>query len=474
MNGVGGKGRAGGDWGVALGCGTGARATTGNGTATRATTIPAQLLENRRPVERTILVGAPSRGVETRVVDEHMEELRQLTLTAGGEVVATVVQRLEFPNRHTYIGAGKVEELAGLVAATETDLVIFDEELKPGQAKNLETALGVRVMDRSELILDIFASRARTREARIQVELAQLEYLLPRLARMWTHLSRIRGGIGLRGPGETQIETDRRLIGQRIAELRKKLARVAEARQTQRRRRRGQYRVALVGYTNAGKSSVLKALSGEDLFVEDRLFATLDSATRQVQLGCGYETLVTDTVGFIRKLPHHLVASFRSTLEEAREADLLVHVVNVSHPEWEEQRDVVEEVLEDLDLAERPQILLFNQIDRVTHEEEAVVRNRMHTLSATPCVFGSAIQPGGLDALRDALRARIRACHPRVTVELPVEDGALLARVHREGEVLEQKHNGSRIRLTARLPEALVGRLRREPLVRLTVLQGDA
>lgn len=413
-------------------------------------------------------MGAPHRGVEVRVVDEHMEELRQLTLTAGGEIGGTLVQRLESPNRHTYIGAGKVRELARLVEAAEAELVIFDEELKPGQAKNLETALGVRVMDRSELILDIFASRARTREAKIQVELAQLEYLLPHLARMWSHLSRIRGGIGLRGPGETQIETDRRLIGQRIAELRKKLARVAEARQTQRRRRRGQYRAALVGYTNAGKSSVLRALSGDDLPVEDRLFATLDPATRNVGLGDGYNALVTDTVGFIRKLPHHLVASFRSTLEEAREADLLVHVVDVSHPEWEEQQGVVDEVLSGLDLAGRTQLLLFNKVDRITHGEEAVVRSRMNALGEPPCVFGSAIQPTGLEPLRDALRARVRACRPRVTLEIPPGEGALLARVHREGEVLEQEDNGMSIRLTAHLPAPLIGRLRREPLVRMT------
>lgn len=437
-------------------------------TSTGATTIPTQLLENRRPVERTILVGAPRRGVAARIVDEHMEELRQLTLTAGGEIGGTLVQRLESPNRHTYIGAGKVRELARLVEAAEAELVIFDEELKPGQAKNLETALGVRVMDRSELILDIFASRARTREAKIQVELAQLEYLLPRLARMWTHLSRIRGGIGLRGPGETQIETDRRLIGQRIAELRKKLARVAEARQTQRRRRRGQYRAALVGYTNAGKSSVLRALSGDDLPVEDRLFATLDPATRNVGLGGGYKALVTDTVGFIRKLPHHLVASFRSTLEEAREADLLVHVVDVSHAEWAEQQGVVDEVLSGLDLAGRPQLLLFNKVDRITHAEEAGVRSRMIALGEPPCVFGSAIQPSGLKPLKDALRARVRACRPRVTLEIPPGEGALLARVHREGEVLEQQDNGMSIRLTVRLPEPLVGRLRQEPLVRMT------
>ncbi len=287
---------------------------------------------------------------------------------------------------------------------------------------------------------------------------------------MWTHLSRIRGGIGLRGPGETQLETDRRLINRRIAELRKKLARVAEARATQRRRRRGQYRVALVGYTNAGKSSVLNVLSGTDLFVEDRLFATLDSATRQVDLGSGYEALVTDTVGFIRKLPHHLVASFRSTLEEAREADLLVHVVDVSHPEWEEQKKVVEEVLEDLELADRPQVLLFNKVDRITHEEEEVVRNRFRALESTPVVFASAVEEGGLQALIEALRARVRARRPPFSVEIPAGAGALLAAVHREGEVIEQHENGTRIRLTARLPESLVGRLRREPQVSLSEL----
>ena len=418
-------------------------------------------------MERAILVGAPRRGVDERMVDEHMEELRRLTATAGGEVVGTMIQRLDAPTSQTYIGSGKVEELRRLVSERDTDLVIFDEDLKPDQAQNLEVSLDVRVMDRSELILDIFASRARTREAKIQVELAQLQYLLPRLARMWTHLSRIRGGIGLRGPGETQIETDRRLIGRRIAELRKKLARVAEARATQRRRRRGQYRVALVGYTNAGKSAVLRALSGDDLFVEDRLFATLDSATRQVVLGSRYEALVTDTVGFIRKLPHHLVASFRSTLEEAREADLLVHVVDISHPDWEKQKQVVEGVLDELDLAARSQLLLFNKVDRVTHDEEEVVRTRVRALGETPAVFVSAVEGGGLEPLIEALRARVRTRRPQVTVDIPAGAGALLAQVHREGEVLEQRENGARIRLTARLPESLLGRLRREPQVSL-------
>jgi GTP-binding protein HflX len=394
-----------------------------------------------------------------------MEELRHLTMTAGGEVVETMIQRMESPTPQTYIGRGKVQELKALLVENDVDLVIFDEELKPLQAQNLERELDVRVMDRSELILDIFASRARTREAKVQVELAQLEYLLPRLSQMWTHLSRIRGGIGLRGPGETQLETDRRLISRRIAELRKKLAHVAEVSATQRSQRQGEYRVALVGYTNAGKSSVLQALSGDDLFVEDRLFATLDSATRQIDLGSGYSALVTDTVGFIRKLPHHLVASFRSTLEEAREADLIVHVIDVSRPDWEEQRAVVDSVLDELDLADRPQFLLFNKVDRITHEEEEIVRARTRTHDRTPAAFASSVREGGLLSLIEALRARVRAQRPSFTVDIPAGAGALLAAVHREGEVLEQVESNGRIRLTARLPKPLLGRLRQEPQV---------
>lgn len=275
----------------------------------------------------------------------------------------------------------------------DANLVIFDEELSPAQGKSLEEVVGVRVMDRSELILDIFATRARTRESKMQVELAQLQYLLPRLKRMWTHLSRTRGGIGLRGPGETQLETDRRLIGQRIADLRRKLKVVAQARETQRRQRQGQYRVALVGYTNAGKSSLLRGLSGSDLFVEDRLFATLDSATRTVDLGDGFEALITDTVGFIRKLPHHLVASFRSTLEEAREADIILHVIDVSHADWEEQKEVVEDVLDELELGGRPQILVFNKIDRLTHAEEEALKQRIRSFESVPAVFVAAVEP---------------------------------------------------------------------------------
>ncbi len=422
--------------------------------------IPTQLLDNRNPVERAILVGAPLKEVDPRVVQEHMDELVRLTDTAGGKVVGTLIQRLDAPNPHSFIGSGKVQELKALVAEKEADLVIFDEDLKPDQAKNLEQALDLRIMDRSELILDIFASRARSREAKLQVELAQLEYLLPRLQRMWTHLSRIRGGIGLRGPGETQLETDRRLIGRRIADLKKKLKKVAAARETQRKRRQGEFRIALVGYTNAGKSSILRALSGADVLVEDRLFATLDSATRQIDLGMGYEALLTDTVGFIRKLPHHLVASFRSTLEEAREADLLLHVIDLSHPDWEEQRAVVDRVLNELELDEAPQLLVFNKVDRIPHAEEEALRDRVRAFDSQPAVFVSAVEEGGLQPLLDAIVARVRARFPRVKVELPAGEGEWLAALHREGEVLDVTPNGATMTVRARVPAELLGRLR--------------
>jgi GTPase len=418
-------------------------------------------------VERAILVGAPLKEVSAGVVQEHMDELGRLLDTAGGDEVGVLVQRVDAPNAHTFLGKGKVGELRDLVAEREADLVVFDEDLKPDQAKNLERELGVRVMDRSELILDIFASRARTREAKMQVELAQLEYLLPRLQRMWTHLSRIRGGIGLRGPGETQLETDRRLIGRRIADLKRKLVRVARARETRRQRRVGEFRVALVGYTNAGKSSILRALSGADVLVEDRLFATLDSATRQVEVGHGYQALLTDTVGFIRKLPHHLVASFRSTLEEAREADLLVHVVDAAHPGWEEQMEVVDGVLDELDLVHVPRILVFNKVDRLTHEEEAALSERIRAFDPTPSVFVSAVEEGGLEPLLEAIRARVRARFPRVEIELPAADGEWLAALHREGEVLEMRTVGECVQVSARVPAPLLGKLRQARGIRI-------
>ncbi len=370
------------------------------------------------------------------------------------------MQRIKSPHPKFYIGKGKVDELKSLVEEKEVDLVIFDEELSPAQGMNLEQLLDVRVMDRAELILDIFATRAQTHESRMQVELAQLEYLLPRLKRMWTHLSRIRGGIGLRGPGETQLETDRRLIGVRLADLRRKLRDVAKSRATQRKSRDGRFRVALVGYTNAGKSSVLQALSGSKQFIEDRLFATLDSSTRAVDVGDGFEVLVTDTVGFIRKLPHQLVASFRSTLEEAGEADVLLHVIDASHSDWESQRIVVEEVLEDLGLKDRPQILAMNKTDLLSPDELATLRVRTRELEPTPAVFTSTLFPETLISLKEALKARIRSAYQRVTVKIPAGDGKTLAALYEGGEVVDQRQVEGVIYLVVNAPESLVGRLR--------------
>ncbi|MDX2194691.1 MAG: GTPase HflX [Gemmatimonadales bacterium] len=397
-----------------------------------------------------MLVAAPRKGSDdARHLAEHLEELARLVDTAGADVVDQLAQQVPTPNPATLIGEGKVEELRALVQERKASLVIFDEELTPNQGANLEKELQTRVMDRAELILDIFATRARSYEAKLQVELAQMEYLLPRLARMWTHLSRIRGGIGLRGPGETQIETDRRMIRRKIQLLRGKLRDVERHRETVRAGREALLGVALVGYTNAGKSSVLRGLSGQhDILVEDRLFATLDTLTRVVDLGEGERARVTDTVGFIRKLPHHLVASFRATLEEAREADLLLHVVDASHPDWEEQLSVVEGVLEELGLNDRPVQLVFNKIDKLP--DATAFARRVRDLYPE-AVLATTMQTDGLHALKGALRERSRQGKVVVTVRVPLSDGRRLAQVYREGEVLRRVDEGEEAVLEVRM-----------------------
>jgi len=421
--------------------------------------------------ERVILVGAPPPAMSQSVVDEHLEELGRLADTAGADVQGVLVQRLASPHASTYIGRGKIEQLARLMEEQEATLAIFDEELTPAQGSNLESALDARVIDRTELILDIFAIRARSAEAKLQVELAQLYYMRPRLKRMWTHLSRIGGGIGARGPGEQQIETDRRLIDRRIARLGRQLEQIARSRGTQRKSRQQQFTIALVGYTNAGKSSILRELSGSDVFVEDRLFATLDSATRVCDLGQGTQILITDTVGFIRKLPHHLVASFRATLEEVVEADLLLHVIDASAPSWEEQRDAVDDVLRQAGAGDRPTILVLNKIDRLTHAEEQAVRERGDALLG-PHVYTSVLEEGGLEPLREALRGAARATLETVKVTIPVADGRTVAEAYREGEVLAEEVVSGSIVLTARVPASVAGRWRAMPGI--VVEQADA
>jgi GTP-binding protein HflX len=426
------------------------------------------MIELEQPRERAILVGAPPKSIGAEAAEEHLEELGRLADTAGVEIVGTVTQRLESPSPRLYIGEGKAAELRDEAEAAGATLALFDEELSPAQGKNLEDLTGLRIMDRAELILDIFATRARTAEAKMQVELAQLQYMLPRLTRRWAHHSRIRGGVGMRGPGETQLETDRRMIRVRIARLKKDLAQVRAQRETQRKGRGRVMRAALVGYTNAGKSSILRGLSADrDVFVEDRLFATLDAATRAVDLGEGYEALLTDTVGFIRKLPHHLVASFRATLEEAGEADVLLHVIDASHSGWEEQKQVVDEVLTDLGLAGRPQLLVFNKVDRLTHEEEEAWRERAAVEFGRPAVFVSAVEVGGLEPLRAALRDEVRARRAEVEIVLPMTAGAVLAEIYREGEVLDREERDSKIVLRARVPAPALGRLRARPVVEI-------
>ena len=409
-----------------------------------------------------MLVGAPlKRPGARRAVDDHLRELEELVDTAGAVVVGEMTQQIDRPHPGTYLGSGKIEELRDRVGDAGATLVVFDDELSPSQGKNIEDAIGRRVMDRAELILDIFATRARTSEAKMQVELAQLEYMLPRLTRMWTHLEKFRGGIGMRGPGETQLETDRRLINHRIKILRERLQDVQRGRAIQRQSRANEFKASLVGYTNAGKSSILRALSGaREVLVEDRLFATLDPLTRDVDLGDRAHVLLTDTVGFIRKLPHHLVASFRATLEETREADLLLHVIDASSPTWEEQRVVVDQVLDELEVGDRPKLLVFNKIDLLDHDTLLAMQERIAALVPSS-VFVSTVSEDGLEPLRRALTSASRTRRPVTEIRMSPSDGKLLASIHREGEVIDQRMEGEQLLVQARVDDALAGRLRR-------------
>jgi GTPase len=330
-------------------------------------------LHSTAPVqERAFLVAVQRRGQHDGLdAEASLDELALLAHTAGAEVVGRVIQRLESPHPALYIGKGKLEEIMEQREDTGYTMVVFDDELSPSQQRNLEDTLGVKVLDRTALIIDIFARRAQTKEARLQVELAQTEYLLPRLAGQWSHLERLEGRIGTRGPGETQIETDRRLVRTRITRLHREIDDVRQQRALHRRRRarQGMHVVALVGYTNAGKSTLLRSLSGSDLFTEDLLFATLDPVTRRVRLPSGHEVLMTDTVGFIQKLPTQLVAAFRATLEELADADVLVHLVDITHPDADEQFATVEHTIEDLGLADKPRIVAFNKVDLLARSE---------------------------------------------------------------------------------------------------------
>ncbi|WP_343487005.1 GTPase HflX [Allomuricauda sp. d1] len=328
--------------------------------------------------EKAVLIGVINQSQDAEKVNEYLDELEFLTYTAGGEVEKRFVQRMEVPNPKTYIGSGKMEDVKDYVKANDIGSVIFDDELSPAQQNNIEKLLRCKILDRTGLILDIFAQRAKTSYARTQVELAQYEYLLPRLTGLWTHLERQRGGIGMRGPGETEIETDRRIVRDRIALLKKKLTKIDKQMETQRGNRGAMVRVALVGYTNVGKSTLMNVISKSDVFAENKLFATLDTTVRKVVIG-NLPFLLSDTVGFIRKLPTQLVESFKSTLDEVREADLLLHVVDISHPNFEEHIASVNQILDEIKSADKPTIMVFNKIDQYhpeTLEEDDLVTER--------------------------------------------------------------------------------------------------
>ncbi|KPL07227.1 GTP-binding protein HflX [bacterium SM23_57] len=383
--------------------------------------------------ERVLLIALRRKGVSDWEVDDHLDELAQLADTAGAQVMGRFTQRLAKPDPATFLGKGKVRELVGEVRNRSVNSVVFDDDLAPAQVRNLEKELDVKVLDRSGVILDIFARRARSREARTQVELAQLNYLLPRLTRRWGHLSRQIGGIGVRGPGETQLEVDKRLVRERIAKLSKELVKIEKGRQVRRRRRESMFRAAIVGYTNAGKSTLLNALTGAEAFVEDRLFATLDSTTRKLALTPQTSILLTDTVGFIRKLPHHLVASFRSTLEETVQADLLMHVIDISHPQFRTQMKTVKSVLRELGLEERPRLFVFNKVDQL-QEGAALEWARKSYPNA---VFISALLGIRISHLVQRLSDIVLQEYVEGDLAIPIDKGDLVAKLYQLAEVLD-------------------------------------
>ena len=405
------------------------------------------------PPSRAILVGVKLRDALMHETEESLQELRQLTETAGIEVVCETIQSRNVPNPTYFIGEGKVEELKDIVAELDADAIIFDEELSPAQTRNIENVLDIATVDRTGLILQVFAQRALTSEARLQVALAQLEYALPRLTRMWTHLSRIAtsGGSGsgaLRGPGETQLEMDRRWVRRQISQVKKALETVEKRRQVQRQNRSEKIKVSLVGYTNAGKSTLFNTLTGENVLAEDKLFATLDSTTRRVSLPENQNILLSDTVGFIKKLPHQLVAAFKATLEEVAEADLLLHVVDISHPEAEAQIAAVDKVLSELDASDIPMVMAFNKIDQLEKEDQ------LHILKARyPEAIPISAQRGdGIEVLMETLAQRFASHGAMLNLSIPYTDGKALDMLYKHGTVLGTEYAEDAVHVKARLP----------------------
>lgn len=392
--------------------------------------------------ERTLLVGLYGPDTARIQAEEYLEELALLTKTAGGIPVDRMLQNRTNPDPATYIGKGKLREIKSIAGEKNIDTLIFDDDLSPTQIRNIEKESKVKVLDRSGLILDIFASRAKTAAAKTQVELAQLQYLLPRLTRFWSHLSRQQGGIGTRGPGETQIETDRRLVDKRIATLKEKLEKLDKQRKTQRKGRSNMIRISLVGYTNAGKSTLMNALTNTNVLAENRLFATLDSTVRSLEIG-NYDVLLSDTVGFIRKLPHHLIESFKSTLDEARESDILLHVVDASAMMLDDYIDIVNETLEDLKIENKKVLMVFNKIDSIEPHKIKELK------TAYPgAIFISAERNIGLQKLEKAIQDLIEEDFVTKTMKIPVSKYEGVAFVHRVANIHSEKYVNSSVELT--------------------------
>jgi GTP-binding protein HflX len=406
--------------------------------------------------ETGILVGV---ALPDRTTSEPpLHELEGLAEAAGVRVVGLMTQRRERPNAAHYIGKGKVDELNAMAERYDADVIIFDNDLSPGQTRNLEQATKRKVLDRTELILDIFASRARTVEARLAVELAQLEYAMPRLKRMWTHLSRQKKGVGLRGPGETQLEEDRRLVEHRIKDLRRDLSAIERRKEREVAARRDFLTVSLVGYTNAGKSTLMNALTGADVFTQDALFATLDTRTRRWQLPGWGPVLLSDTVGFIRNLPHHLVASFKATLEEVRQADLLLHVADGSNPAVADQISAAYRVLEDIGLHQKDILLVINKIDAIADRARAEA-----LLARWPSAVGISARTGeGMRALAASVAEVLSRSYVDIDIEMPVEDGRTLAYLASHGEILSRQYYDNRVVVHCRIAKAFLGRVHDE------------
>ena len=407
--------------------------------------------------ERALLIGLEQDGVSKWDLRDSMEELAELANSAGAEVVNTVTQKLQKPTAPYYIGKGKAELIKESFKDQHVTSVIFDDELSPAQGRNLENLLSRKVLDRTQLILDIFAQRARSREGRLQIELAQLQYLLPRLTRMWSHLSRQTGGIGTRGPGETQLEVDRRRVQERIARLERELEGVRKVRSVQRQgRKRHQWPVAaVVGYTNAGKSTLLNLLTGADVVAENKLFATLDPTTRSLPLPNKQRLLLTDTVGFLRKLPHTLIESFKATLEEVVEADLLIHVVDLSHPRVDEHIEAVDTVVKELGAFGKQTLMVFNKIDALANDDLIGV----YTSRFPGSVAISARKGTGVAGLVQALEGELGAWRLRSRFRIPQSEAGLIAEIHRVGHVLEVRYDGEFAEIVAHTPPELQQRL---------------